>query len=91
MFSNIPPSMFCVLIWRLAVQFLYPYAYMNCSLQEALDNEHLIWSKGDRFEELLMILMRSSLRVTLMFVLMMEILTSVNEALGMRLPLAVRP
>ncbi|XP_037728950.1 uncharacterized protein LOC119559885 [Drosophila subpulchrella] len=87
-----PPSMFCILIWRLAVQLLYPYGYMGCSLQEALNNEHLIWSKGDRLEAQMMMLMRDSLRTTLMLVIVMEMMSSVNEALNIRLPmgLAVR-
>jgi len=55
--------MFCILIWRLAVQLLYPYGYMGCSLQEALDNEHLIWSKGDRLEAQMTMLMAVLLNV----------------------------
>ncbi|XP_043655052.1 uncharacterized protein LOC122621294 [Drosophila teissieri] len=83
------PSIFFVLIWRLTVQMMYPYGYMGCSLQDALDNEHLVWNKGDRMENQLMMLIRDSIRTTLLFVLMIEVMQSMNEAVNIPIPMVM--
>ncbi|XP_016991682.1 uncharacterized protein LOC108053507 [Drosophila rhopaloa] len=84
------PSVFIVLFWRLSVQLLYPYGYMDCSLQEALGNENLIWSKGDRIEVQLLMLMRDSFRTTIVLVMMMEMLAWLDAALNLPMALAAR-
>ncbi|XP_017124185.1 uncharacterized protein LOC108144052 [Drosophila elegans] len=84
------PSVFIVLFWRLSVQLLYPYGYMDCSLQDALANDNLIWSMGDRMEVQLLKLMRKSFRTTTMLVLMMELMAMLEAALNFPLDLAAR-
>ncbi|XP_052858318.1 uncharacterized protein LOC128266088 [Drosophila gunungcola] len=86
------PSVFIVLFWRLSVQLLYPYGYMDCSLQDALANDNLIWSMGDRDrkEGQLLMLMRKSFRTTTMLVLMIELMAMLEAALNFPLDLAAR-
>ncbi|XP_039493411.1 uncharacterized protein LOC120452980 [Drosophila santomea] len=81
------PSIFFVLIWRLTVQMMYPYGYMGCSLQDALDNESLVWNKGDRMENQMMMLIRDSICTTLLLVLMMEVMQTINAAVNIPIPI----
>ncbi|XP_017007649.1 uncharacterized protein [Drosophila takahashii] len=81
-----PPSVFCILIWRLTVQILYPDGYMGCSLQEALHNEHLIWSKGDSMEVQVKMLMRDSFRTTLMLVILIEMMNTLDAFMNIPIP-----
>ncbi|KPU79796.1 uncharacterized protein Dana_GF18054, isoform C [Drosophila ananassae] len=85
------PSIFYILFWRLAVQVLYPYAYMDCSLQDALANEQLVWSKGDRLEQQMLAMMRESFRTTIMLVMMMEMMHTLDAALNLPIALIGRP
>ncbi|XP_026839696.1 uncharacterized protein LOC113564860 [Drosophila erecta] len=68
---------------------MYPYGYMDCSLQDALDNEHLIWNKGDRLENQMMMLIRESIRTTLLLVMMMEVMQTMNAAVNIPIPMVM--
>ncbi|XP_017073628.1 uncharacterized protein LOC108109565 [Drosophila eugracilis] len=83
------PSVIFVLMWRLNLQILYPYDYMGCSLQGALNNEHLIWSKGDPYELQMRMYLRDSFRTTLMLVLMMEMMQAVDAAINVPIPMVM--
>ncbi|EDX13853.1 GD20909 [Drosophila simulans] len=71
------PSTFFVLIWRITLQIMYPYGYMDCSLQDALDNEYLVWNKGDDRENQMMLL-RDTIQTSLLLVLMIELMLTFN-------------
>uniref|UniRef100_B3P8Q3 GG11093 n=2 Tax=Drosophila erecta TaxID=7220 RepID=B3P8Q3_DROER len=62
---------------------------MDCSLQDALDNEHLIWNKGDRLENQMMMLIRESIRTTLLLVMMMEVMQTMNAAVNIPIPMVM--
>ncbi|KAH8335742.1 hypothetical protein KR074_012623, partial [Drosophila pseudoananassae] len=81
------PSIFYVIFWRMAVQVLYPYAYMECSLQDALVNEQLVWSKGDGRELQMLAQVRETFQEALMLVMCMELLHCLNAAVN--LPIAL--
>lgn len=76
------PSIFFILIWRITVQMMYPYGYMDCSLQDALDNEYLVWNKGDHRENQMM-LIRETVQTTLLLVLMIEVMLTFNIPIPM--------
>jgi len=76
------PSIFFILIWRITVQMMYPYGYTDCSLQDALDNEYLVWNKGDHRENQMM-LIRETVQTTLLLVLMIEVMLTFNIPIPM--------
>lgn len=61
---------------------MYPYGYMDCSLQDALDNEYLVWNKGDHRENQMM-LIRETVQTTLLLVLMIEVMLTFNIPIPM--------
>ncbi|XP_017058183.1 uncharacterized protein LOC108099298 isoform X2 [Drosophila ficusphila] len=71
-----------VLFWRINVQLVYPYGYMDRSLEDALNDDNLVWSKGDRIERNLEWLLRDSFRTSVILVLMMEMLRFVDLAVN---------
>ncbi|KAH8383791.1 hypothetical protein KR009_010593, partial [Drosophila setifemur] len=84
------PSVFYILFWHLAVHMLYPYGYMDCTMQDALGNDHLVWCKGDRLEEQLVQVVRDSFRTTLMLVMLTEMMRSLDAALNLPVALVGR-
>ncbi|XP_017102913.1 uncharacterized protein [Drosophila bipectinata] len=76
-----PPNLFYILFWRLAVEFLYPYAYMECSLQDALLNEQLVWSKGSPKQQQMLLFAQETLQDFLMFVLILDLIQRLNAAI----------
>ncbi|XP_017058182.1 uncharacterized protein LOC108099298 isoform X1 [Drosophila ficusphila] len=76
------PSAIFVLFWRINVQLVYPYGYMDRSLEDALNDDNLVWSKGDRIERNLEWLLRDSFRTSVILVLMMEMLRFVDLAVN---------
>ncbi|XP_017020419.1 uncharacterized protein [Drosophila kikkawai] len=83
------PSLFFVLFWRLAVDVLYPYSYMDRSLEDALANEHLLWTPNSRFIRQLMSVARDAFQTILMMVMMMEMFQGLDAALDLNIPAAV--
>ncbi|XP_023164054.1 uncharacterized protein LOC111594821 [Drosophila hydei] len=83
------PSIFFVLFWRIGVHLLYPYRYTNRSIQDALGDDNLVWVSSDRWqnEQVVVMLLRQSIENFLIFILIMEIMRSIQE--GRNMPLMV--
>ncbi|KAH8251929.1 hypothetical protein KR038_011294, partial [Drosophila bunnanda] len=79
------PSLFFVLFWRLAVDVLYPYSYMDGFLEDALANEHLVWTPGSRITRHLLTVTRDAFRTILMMVMLMEMFQGLDAALALNI------
>ncbi|KAH8365042.1 hypothetical protein KR200_001654, partial [Drosophila serrata] len=78
------PSLFFVLFWRVAMDVLYPFSYMDRFLEDALANESLVWTPSTRIPRLLLTATRSAFRTILMMVMLMELFQGLDEALAMQ-------
>ncbi|ALC47391.1 maker229 [Drosophila busckii] len=70
------PSLISIFFWRIAVQWLYPYSYMNSDIQEVLGADYSYWVKSyqERFEELNLLLIRETIKNLMVSVLLIETL-----------------
>ncbi|KRG00091.1 uncharacterized protein Dwil_GK27849 [Drosophila willistoni] len=71
-----PPTTYLVLLWRISIHILYPFIYMNSSLQDALGADYKeMWSKPHRYhdEDL-----ERSLKSCLLLAMVLEIIHSIR-------------
>ncbi|XP_030371208.1 uncharacterized protein LOC115621647 isoform X2 [Scaptodrosophila lebanonensis] len=66
-----PPSIFFILFWRIAVSVLYPYGYTDCFIQDVLADS-MQPNKRELLHRRWFLNIRDSFQTTLMLVMMME-------------------
>ncbi|XP_068156007.1 uncharacterized protein [Drosophila tropicalis] len=69
-----PPTLYLVLLWRMAIHMLYPFIYMNTTLQDALGADYAkMWIKTNRLYNPDMEL-KDSVKSCLLLAMIMEII-----------------